>query len=368
LGAFGCLDKELTLIINRYLIREVLLPFLAVGGVLTAIFTTYSMTRFLDQAADGILLTSELVQLTLLKSLIAQEVLWPVSLFVALVIALGRLYSDWEMTALKSFGFAEYRTILPVLLVALLMALAVGFFSFIGRPWAYNYLYQLQANAEVTSEIDRIKPGRFYGYEDESRIVFIESFDSISHELTGFFVRSIREGQIETISAPFGKVKEFNTNSSHEIVLRDAQVVRHSKDDNNFLGLFKLFKIEVPIAAVQPISYNPKSESSFVLMGSSSKDDQAEYQWRLSTPISTMLLALLAIPLGRSRPRQGRFGRLTLAIVIYAMYFNLLGIGRSWVEQGTMASMWWVSIAFGILVFSFYIPWGYLKAWMDREL
>ena len=70
-------------------------------------FTTYSMTRFLDKAADGLLRTSEVLQLTALKSVIAQEVLWPVSLYVALVIALGRLYSDWEMTALRSFGFAE---------------------------------------------------------------------------------------------------------------------------------------------------------------------------------------------------------------------------------------------------------------------
>ena len=180
------------------------------------------MTRFLDQAADGLLLTSEVVQLTLLKSLIAQEVLWPVSLFVALVIALGRLYSDWEMTALRSFGFAEYRTILPVLFLAVLMAVMVGIFSLIGRPWAYNYLYELQANAEVTSEIDRIKAGRFYVYNENNRVVFIESIDPETNELEGLFVRTIDRKNIETISAPTGEIREHVTEDSHELILSNA--------------------------------------------------------------------------------------------------------------------------------------------------
>ena len=85
--------------------------------------------------------------------------------------------------------------------------------------------------------------------------------------------------------------------------------------------------------------------------------DQAEYQWRLSTPVSTMLLALLAVPLGRSRPRQGRFARLTGAVVIYAVYFNLLGIGRTWVEQGSIDAMWVVSSGFAVFVVAFYVPW-----------
>ena len=324
------------------------------------------MTRFLDQAADGLLLTSEVVQLTLLKSLIAQEVLWPVSLFVALVIALGRLYSDWEMTALRSFGFAEYRTILPVLFLAVLMAVMVGIFSLIGRPWAYNNLYELQANAEVTSEIDRIKAGRFYVYNENNRVVFIESIDPETNELEGLFVRTIDRKNIETISAPTGEIREHVTEDRHELILSNAQVVRSSEEDNNIIGLFDSFKIRVPISVVKPTSYQPKAEQSMVLRNSLDAQDQAEYQWRLSTPVSTMLLALLAVPLGRSKPRQGRFGRLTLAIAIYAVYFNLLGIGRSWVEQGAADSMWWVSMIFGLIVCGFYLPWRYLAKIFGR--
>ena len=333
------------------------MPFVAVGGVLTAIFTTYSMTRFLDKAADGLLKTSEVLQLTALKSIIAQEVLWPVSLFVALVIALGRLYSDWEMTALRSFGFAEYRILMPIVSLAAVMALIVGVFSFAGRPWAYEQLYLLEAQAEATSDLDRIKPGRFYLYDDDARAVFIEDVPASGDRVSGLFIRSREGDDIQLISAPGGVVREFATEDSHELTLRDAQVYKKSATGTDFLGIFNSFRMFVPVAAVQPLGYKPKSQSSLVLRVSQAPIDQAEYQWRLSTPVSTMLLALLAVPLGRSRPRQGRFARLTGAVVIYAVYFNLLGIGRTWVEQGSTDAMWVVSSGFALFVIAFYLPW-----------
>lgn len=351
-------ERVKALIINRYLVRELLLPFFAVGGVLTVIFTTYSMTRFLDKAADGLLRVSEVLQLTALKSFIAQEVLLPVSLFVALVIALGRLYSDWEMTALRSFGFAERQVLFPIMSVALGFSLVVAAFSLIGRPWAYEYLYRLEVEAEATSELERIKPGRFYLYDDAARTVFIEELEVEDDEIRGLFVRSMIGDDLEIISAPSGTVREHVSDKNHRVDLRNAQVYRKSAEGTDFLGIFGELRIFVPVAAVQPVGYKPKSQNSFVLRESDAPIDQAEYQWRLSAPVSTILLALLAVLLGRSRPRQGRFARLTVAVIIYAVYFNVLGIGRTWVEQGSAATLWWVPVAFAVVIVLGYVPWA----------
>ena len=340
------------------------MPFVAVGGVLTAIFTTYSMTRFLDKAADGLLRTSEVLQLTALKTVIAQEVLIPVSLFVALVIALGRLYSDWEMTALRSFGFAEHRILRPILAMALTLAVVVGFFSLVGRPWAYGQLYKLEVEAEATSDLDRIKPGRFYFYDGNARTVFIEDVATKGNRITGLFVRTFDEGDVEVISAPQGVVREFVTEDSHELDLRDAQIYKRSKTGPDFLGIFGRLRILVPVGAVQRVGYKPKAQNSFVLRESDAPADQAEYQWRWSTAVSTMLLALLAVPLGRSRPRQWRFARLTLAVIIYAVYFNALGIGRTWVEQGTSLTLWWVPMTFAAMIVLAYLPWARIASWL----
>ena len=88
-------------------------------------------------------------------------------------------------------------------------------------------------------------------------------------------------------------------------------------------------------------------------------EDVAEFQWRLSTPLSALLLALLAIPLSRSKPRQGRYARMLAALVIYAVYFNLLDVGRTWVELGERGRISGGSpVVLALLVLVLYLPWG----------
>ncbi|MEJ2088718.1 MAG: LptF/LptG family permease, partial [Gammaproteobacteria bacterium] len=70
-------------------------------------------------------------------------------------------------------------------------------------------------------------------------------------------------------------------------------------------------------------------------------DAQAELQWRESTAVSALLLALLAVPLSRTQPRRGRYSKVMLAVVIYALYYNLLGVARTGVEQQATATLWW---------------------------
>jgi lipopolysaccharide export system permease protein len=105
------------------------------------------------------------------------------------------------------------------------------------------------------------------------------------------------------------------------------------------------------------VGYKTKSTSTFDLRDSGGTEDLAEFQWRMSTPLSALLLTLLAIPLSRSKPRQGRYARILAAIVIYAVYFNLLDVGRTWVESGTSPGIWWVPMLLGLLVLVLYVPW-----------
>jgi len=70
-------------------------------------------------------------------------------------------------------------------------------------------------------------------------------------------------------------------------------------------------------------------------------------QWRLSVPLSALLLALLALPLSRTNPRQGRYGKLTIAILFYIVYSNMLGAARVWSERGLVPmeiGLWWVHL------------------------
>lgn len=71
----------------------------------------------------------------------------------------------------------------------------------------------------------------------------------------------------------------------------------------------------------------------------------AEFQWRFSIALSTLFLALLAVPMSAIRPRQGRFMSLIPAVLVYIVYINLLYVARHWVMQGSIPvsiGMWWV--------------------------
>jgi lipopolysaccharide export system permease protein len=94
------------------------------------------------------------------------------------------------------------------------------------------------------------------------------------------------------------------------------------------------------------------------LIGSKDRSDQAQISWRASAPIMAVVLALLAVPISRLRPRQGRYARMAQAILVYFIYFTLLSAGKVWIERGKMPPMlglWWVHLlmvayAFALLI------------------
>jgi lipopolysaccharide export system permease protein len=72
---------------------------------------------------------------------------------------------------------------------------------------------------------------------------------------------------------------------------------------------------------------------------------RAELQWRIGVPLSTIILAIFAVPLSRSQPRSGRYGRLAVGLLVFIIYFNLLSAAKAWVEKGELdpaLGLWWV--------------------------
>lgn len=345
------------MIINRYLIREVAGPVIGVAAVLVVVFITYSLTVFLADASSGLLSPGQVAVLTLLKGVIALEVLLPIALYVGIILGLGRLHTDAEMDALRAAGVGELQILVPMLRLALSLALLVALLSALVRPLAYHSLLSLRAEAEAASEIDRIKGGRFYTYTDSGRAVFIQSTRDGTDKLGGIFIRTRNEEGLQVISAHQGRFVTKADASHHDLLLQDANVYKRTSDGRDVFGKFSAFSIKLPIKQPEPVGRRPKVLSLLELANSERPADRAEFQWRLSTPVSTLLLALLAVPLSRSRPRQGRFARMLVALVVYAVYFNTVSITRTWVEQGQIDNIVPVPALLGLVVLGLYLPW-----------
>ena len=338
------------MIVHRYLVREVTKPLIAVVVLLAGIFMAYSLTRFLADANEGVLSAAAVSTLTGLKVLIALEVLVPIALYVGMIVTLGRFYSDFEITALKAGGVGEGRIVAPVVWLSLAVAAAVSLLSLFVRPWAYEWLYEFRAGAEASAELEDIAPGQFHLYGDEERMVFLEARDAVTGEFAGLFVRSRDESGLEVITGTRGRFEAFAKPDAHRLELDSAVVYRQNAGEADLIGRFGSFAIWTPTLMPDPVGYRPKATPTARLLGSANADDRAELQWRLSTGVSTVLLALIAVPLGRTRPRSGRYGRILLAVAVYAAYFNIIGIARSGVEQGTLQYLWWAPLGLAALV------------------
>ncbi|MEM9386359.1 MAG: LPS export ABC transporter permease LptF [Pseudomonadota bacterium] len=345
------------MIVDRYITRHIASPMLLIIGLFVALFVTYSLTRFLTDAATGLLSMSEVLRITALRGIIALEVLIPISLYVAIVVGLGQLYSDSEMDALRSAGLSRPRLMRPIVALALVVALVTAVGSLVVRPWAYASIYQLKAEAEASDELERIKPGQFYHYEDQDRTVYVRARGQQAGDLRGIFVRTRVADRVEVIASARGHVEEFVTPTDHELQLENARVFRIEDGEFDVVGEFSALRLTLAAAVPQRPPYKAKSATSAVLAQSTVGDDQAEYQWRLSTGLSVMLLALLAIPLSHSLPRQGRYSKVMIAVGVYAVYYILIGMARTWVEQERLSSIFWVPALLTAAVVVAYKPW-----------
>jgi lipopolysaccharide export system permease protein len=113
-------------------------------------------------------------------------------------------------------------------------------------------------------------------------------------------------------------------------------------------------RAEYPLTAESAAEarYRRKAVTTGVLLDSSTLEDIAELQWRLSTPLSTLLLAILGVPLSRSDPRKGKYAKLGLAIIVFAFYYQLFVIAKTWVEKAVIPptlGIWWVPALLAIL-------------------
>ncbi len=338
------------MLFDRYLIREISASFLAVAIVLTVIFLAYSLTEFLTDAASGLLNATEVAKLTFYKSVIALEVLLPLAFYFGLIVGFGRLNVHNELVAMHASGLKPARLRRPLLVLGALLSTLVGSFSFSVRPWAYSELFSLRDEASAASELDRIKARQFYLYDNDERTVYVEHVAREGGDLGGVFIRTRSGSELEIISAHRGRLEAFVTPVLHRLTLTDASIFRNVDDATDFYGKFESLVLTLDARRAVDYEYRTKAEATTALLLSRDPSDRAELQWRLSTPISTILLTVAALLLVRSRPRQGRFAHVPLAIAVYAVYYNLLGVGRTWVEQQQFASMWWVPALFALIL------------------
>ena len=339
-------------ILDRYIVREVLGAWLAFTVVLMVLLVTSQFSKFIGYAASGELPADVVFKLLALTCMNYLILIVPPSLFLATLFALGRMYRDNEMAAIRACGAGDLRLYRPLLLVGVCLAGVVAMLSLVLTPYAAKYAYQLKEEAKQSARLGLIEAGKFKKLGKTGAVLYVENLSEDSEYLENLFVYHEEEARLipddaeefpvgdpgihsSVVTAKRGFMRVSEDNSARTLVLEDGhryegtpgqagyQVVKFAEH-----GVY--FDVEQPQVTITKRSALP----TINLINSNKLADKAELQWRIALPVAVIVLMLLALPLVKIRPRQGRYARLFLGVLGYLIYFNLLGVVQLWIEDG----------------------------------
>lgn len=362
------------MIIQRYLVREIMSTFSATLLVLLLIIVGNTFVRLLGKVSGGNLPIDALSKLVFLGSINGLIKLVPIALLIGMMLAFGRLYRDHEMTAMHSSGIGPKQFYKGIFLFVAPLTLIIAGLTLFVIPDLEKTSYNIKQEIKQRPEASGIPVGEFMHSKTggKSITLFVEDIDEENVVMKRFFMH-LDDNEKTSKKAEsldnLGKIDDKKTEDNVEIIVSAQQALLYvdpksgdrivkiengSRYDNNkSTGEFSIFNfaehgIHIPALEIN-ISKDLETEPTLELLKLQSNESNAEIHWRLALILQAPVMALLAFPLSHTTPRQGRFGKLAFGILLYAIYANLIITGKSMIEDGKIPNwlgLWWTHVIF----------------------
>lgn len=334
------------LIVDRYILKELSLNVIAVTSVLLLIFGGIRFIRFLGQAAEGKVPGETILALSAYEAVGALVLLLPLASFLAVILVLGRMASDSEIMALFACGVSRDHLLRIIFAFGMVLAAGVGAVSLYLGPLASAEGYRLKQQAILTAETSGLVAGNFKETGHGQRVFYAESLTEDRLGMKNVFIQVREPAQKILFRSARGRLKTDEITGDKHLILEDGYRYDLAGDGTELrISRFERHGILVKKGGPQEFRIRHQTLPTLTLWEMGAPKDIAEVQWRVSMPIATLLLVMLAVPLTRSGPRQGRYAGLVPAVLVYVIYSNMLGISRNWVEHEAIPSslgLWWV--------------------------
>ncbi len=336
------------MIIDRYLIKEVVLTLLGVALVLLMIAVSGQLASLFAKVVEGILTVDTVLSMLWLKILVTLVFILPLSLYLGILLAFSRLYKDSEMVVLTACGMGKFRILRAVLGLAIFMALLQAALTLVIAPWAEVRTQQIYAEVEAQSDVKGIVPGRFKELQDGVGVLYVQEANEERTRIKNLFVQQYQQNNMAVISAAGGRQYVDKETGDRFVVLENGSRYEGQPNKGNYAIIkFDEHGVRIKERDVASIRYKHYSIPTIDLYKSNKPGDTAELQSRISSAILVFVLTLLAVPLSRTSPRQGRYAKLAIALLLYITYTNLLNVARAWLTRGELppiVGLWWVHI------------------------
>lgn len=351
----------------RHVLRDVGVSTAAVGGVLLVLLLTNQLAFVLGRAASGQIPGSLVAQLVMLSLVENSVVILPIAVLLGAVMGLGRLYHDSEIAAAQACGIGDAPLYRAVGLVTLLATAAGGWVSFQAGPEAAQRAAQIRVEALRTAATRGLLPGQFrslgsgatlyfasFGDEGELREVFVQRPGAVGDDE--------QQGAVEIVLADRARYEVSADSNYYTITLQEGESLAGVPGQGQWRRMRfaeQTVRLPTPEASL-PGKPRVDIQPTSALLASGDPRLIGELHWRISSVLLTAALGLLAVPLARLRPRQGRYARVVWALLLYAVYAYLLIYGRTLIERERIPGwlgLWWAhALAIGLGLFFVALP------------
>lgn len=331
-------------IIFRYLAREILLTLTAVCGVLLLIFMSGTFVRYLADAAAGELTPGALLVIMVYRLPGFLELVLPLGTFIGVMLAYGRLYVESEMVVLSACGLSQRRLLGLTLLAVLPVIATVTYLSLFLAPKGVAAVQDLLAQQKSRGEFDLLMPEQFQPLKEGSATFYTEKISDDRQQLEAVFIAEAGSGTLVTgeqsavVRAEGAHQWYDEAHKRRYFVLENGRRYAGVPGTPDYQTLTFASFGQLLQSRIDPVrtKYKVEGEPTAKLLGSDNPVYISGLQWRLSMPILVLVVCLLAVPLSRTNPRQGRYLGMIPAILLYIVYLVALNAARDQLKLGKL--------------------------------
>jgi lipopolysaccharide export system permease protein len=344
----------MTRIITSYLAREIIKTSSATLLILYLILVSHALGRVLGEIAIGSVPQQALWPVLLAEAVFLLGMLLPVSFFLGVIFALGRMYKDHEIVVMNACGVGYRDFYRPVLLALIPFLVCSVYASLWLNAQALRTAQAVVDKERDLHEFQLIRPGQFNEDKSSGNVFFMESISEDRLELREVVISQPGSDKmvIETARRGLQEIDDKTGNlflvlgpgNRYEGQAGDLRIKHTSFDEHGIL--------------IEKRQRKTRSESDSdhmtltALWASPKLKHRIELHWRIAIPMVLLVLALLAVPLAYIAPRQGRYGKVGVAMLVFIVYLNLMAFTRSQLEEQVIPielNFWWVHSIFLLL-------------------
>lgn len=313
-------------LLQRHLFRGVVSSWAGVTAILVSILVFSQLPITLNRAAMHEIDPDILAKFVFWVSMANLPAVLPVTVLLAIVLAYGRFGSDGELGAMRTSGCAPSFLLVPILWLAVPVALLQAFLTLYFAPHSLCSASMERGRAARTAALAPVMAGKFQSY-GPGVVLFVESVGR-DGALRNVFIKREAADDVEVIVAETGSLQPRPAENVVRIALGSGKRYEGVPGGAAYrLVSFGSYEASLPLPTTQATCNRADARPTIDLWNSTEPKNRAELYNRLALPLMVLILALLALTLSATKPREGPYARLPFAIMIFFVYsFGSIGL------------------------------------------